>query len=1148
MFGRPITIFNNNVLVDQLNRSQVSDVDDGVYNELVTMGVEVNKILRGISSPPELSALPTMSLPVSYDYKNEEVIDRYSNVSGLVLTAVGTATANVHLHWAYNNFINKFLRKSEQTDLDFGEIEYTTDPTNFGFDEVFLELDPANILNQTESLYSPSLYDVETEWIRHVTIHNTNDTQWLQLISDKSHNPYGRRLDKRDAYYAVHVLTVADKTFQDIIDKRSEWRSGRNNEMLPWFEKYFIATLLHFISCSDVYGNNNDDGLPPFRLMFFQDIFDIKLFNSFTMDNCPFLDWFIKIDINRNAGCETFFRMIGCNNQEDVQLIQTIKQKFVFMQNLITLVKHGVGDKRNIKLYDIMYACYSVAWSMIVSVDGCIAIMPDRLRKFEVLAYDLGRVCPLYKGRDVVDHYSGGVTFEKHVDFNFIGTVIRGMPFVRKSFRYNGNEIINPTFFTVRDAHRCPFNTIDRINTEDFLKMDTKCYGWTVSQNYDVPWHKRTPWDPSYTTRGPIWYRVHGKLSSDSTTQIMPTHIWAYTMGRAFTLYNTGQGKGITWFDIPVHSATTYYKKSAQSLKTRVVMGDIYKWECRPNVDSQTASDWSVNKCGRLCYGIDEWLLTFTTHDCLGRNIYTSKDTYLQEIVTNSQYFEMYYSWDVNPFSMGKIRFSDTKELRSFDLLFLYFLAVRTIHSSNGISAYPDLKTIDNIKASLNFSYSDILFYIDTVMRKKADLPDAIKTALMYYPPRTHIHAFAGYSHEKNTESFEHFSKMPHILGLAPNGIPGFYNWLLSKYHLFYKPFKSQIAQPYMQFAFMSALIGFEKSRYPKGRDYDRHFNNWTKKIIEGNISNAVAGRIYDINDDNILTADEINETLSSYSHYDINFFTTNEVNPFRLNNGNHFYSVHGSSHQYSLKALKWYDDSVSSPAVGTETRTLKYTTDPRQDESIEGGGKLKENEPTYITMDTKSEIILKQLKSEIKQDNSEMSWTTILNSQLEFSINDYIDPLFYYSREKFAFTANNYFTQNHISVEDFLLLNKPNQLKHIRNIKTFDPIQKKKIKIILANDDLSSYVVVEQIKKVDKHAVENCEHLFRPLYLPNEYNTNYKSKTKHSIIKNKGQTKKTETLYRFIKQKSKTRRGTKKSLHARSASSKPQQFISVQS
>jgi hypothetical protein len=173
------------------------------------------------------------------------------------------------------------------------------------------------------------------------------------------------------------------------------------------------------------------------------------------------------------------------------------------------------------------------------------------------------------------------------------------------------------------------------------------------------------------------------------------------------------------------------------------------------------------------------------------------------------------------------------------------------------------------------------------------------------------------------------------------------------------------------------------------------------------------------------------------------------------------------------------------------------------------GGGETKvikeEKHHIFITMDTKDETILNELENLIKQrasDKSEMSWDDVFYSLLEFSLNDYIDPLQYYSRETLVFAAKNYFTQKKIAFNDFLQINQSEKLMHIRNIKMLDKIPVKKLKFVFT--ETTNYVVSEKIKQAKAPIFEDSKHLCGPLYFPKDDQIKIKPnlKTKKESVK----------------------------------------------
>jgi hypothetical protein len=827
-----------------------------------------------------------------------------------------------------------------------------------------------------------------------------------------------------------------------------EFNYENNNDLVFWVKKYFLTFIYYVMSTSELY--------PDYRLKWFTSLNDIKLFNKLlAFSNRG--DFLINVILTENVYDTYFF---GVNNPEDIQLLSLVRGKFLFLQ---TILKNMYLKKEfpYLRLWDLIFIIVNIAWALDYDEKGEVYFNNNRCRKLEILTYDLSVIDSNYLDNN---------------NLGFISQLIRTLPFVQTNFEYNGNNIPSPYFIMIKDAHRCPSNTLDKENVEEFIRKDNKKFQWTVSINYHVRWHKRDIKRPDNLQRGPIFYREYLKKLDYTDNQLMTKEEWAYTFGRAFTFSHDGQ---LLWFNLDpgTQENPTIYSPQCLSLRNKLF----------PENPKEKGE-------GPLKYGIDEWLSSFFTNDVLNRNYYESKkaqnegkcvDKYLIDIYEKSDFFQMYYGWDINLFYLNE-EYIGTKEYRSGAFLFLYYICLRNyeIYGSYGI---PNLDNSFLFESNFfDFSITDFYYYIDRVLRNNKNNTPAINHALSYFPPRNHIHNYAGNSCETISEEYHSIKYMVDwkyrtkvLIKRASLLFFGCFRDFILKTTNHYEHSRNffQHNEKYI----ISAILG------TNNKIVDSQYGCYVKKIIEGNvvkedaeyvcnydkekrINTTVKSNINNNDIDNLKMKHEVFKILfiNNYSdeieyvnlkdNYYVNVFDRIKFNDYFYDDilmlrdcfFNH-YSITDYKHNDLYFATKWSDTDIGNDIQYPLYRTM-YTgentihTDDYtiyiQDNTMNAyyypmytGGlyssiknekfsdkKMKIMEDKFLQMAKNKdyETLYELVKIYLETPNYYKDWRGFFEYIDIYTIDDFSDPINREYKDSFRNDILGYFTKNKITIESF--------------------------------------------------------------------------------------------------------------------------------
>jgi hypothetical protein len=920
----------------------------------------------------------------------------------------------------------KFIRKSDQGLMNFGDVYLFEHESNFGYNHVFLKtthelLQSDTILTDKIDINSDCQLNngmpIMLDWMKDENINwnsqHTSTTRWIKLLAEVEHNPY----DKTDSenifgdrpHYVVHSMSLAGGGLTEMIEFT---RIPNDNTMYKggFVEKYFVPYLLYIFSTTEI--------CPEYRFKWFTSEHDISLYNrlyAFRGKGTFLIDKILAIDINNT---ET----LGINNPEDKELLISIKQRFLFLQIILKNMRQNSEKYNYVRLFDLIFIIMNITWS-IEYRNKLVKYNPGRFRKFELLTYNLGLVNANYNGETI--NFSDNFRAVQDRELGYVVQLIRTIPFVQTSFEYKlepnskSNLIPSPYFIMIKDPHRCPTNNLDLINVADFIRKDNKKFQWTVSINYHVPWHRRDLKRRTNIQRGPIFYREYVKKIQPNDNQIMTKKEWAYTFGRAFTFSHDNK---LLWLNQRYYS---YHNKPIiYSPQTLTVRDDLFQTDVR-----------HARGNGPFKYGTDEWLSTYFVYDTLNRNIYKAKkdlqdkkpcvDKTLIHMYDKSDFFQMYYGWDCNFFNancgLG------TKEYRSGAFLLLFYICIRS-YEIYGRYFIPNSYSIRDFPANtyydlFNFSAADFIYYVDTVLRDDNNpRTDAIKYATMYFPSRLHIHNFAGNSHENATIAYKKFVEQSDWTTV-------FSSLLYRATFLFMGCFKNFLLDEQDEnshYSCINAILGFPNT-YNSDR-LNHEYGIYVKKIIEGNVLSRDAQKVCDINRNGGVDIDELNKIsrlLGTSNNYNTVLMLVDSVD-------NH-YSITGCSHETFSQAVKWYDNDIGND-VQYPLNNTGLTGGVLEKQKFENkvSSNSKDIEPTMndeflqIAKETNyeklQELIKKYYESirDYKYSISVKHWEDFFRSIDKYTLDDFIEPLNKEIKDKFRQNLLGYFTKNNITIETF--------------------------------------------------------------------------------------------------------------------------------
>ena len=382
--------------------------------------------------------------------------------------------------------------------------------------------------------------------------------------------------------------------------------------------------------------------------------------------------------------------------------------------------------------------------------------------------------------------------------------------------------------------------------------------------------------------------------------------------------------------------------------------------------------------CPLFGYGIDEYITTFICWDNFCNNYYhfqkpevkrasnfgVNKE-YMQGIYENSELFQMSYSWDVIDHTGSYI--PNTKERRAFLFLFLVFVTWRTVKKFENVDKRRELlegrknrevivlsdpydwKSQDYWEKENDFSIADLLYFVDT-LRDKPPTP-AIATACRFFPKRTHIHAFAGYTHEADTEEWHNIGKTgsrsqefydywPYIMGRALVLFTGCFKkvQLSNNGRLIYNNHDNERV-------WIMYVLGWHWGGDLANKSYTQNelYGKWVEKVIEGNMGEGDHAFLSALSDR--TGTEDLNEVTHEVTEEEedliINLFmpgtSDNQASdvyhltpvdrreggrkrsfPFKLvdfsdNNRIGYYSIHNKTGDDFKYALKWSDNAVGN-------------------------------------------------------------------------------------------------------------------------------------------------------------------------------------------------------------------------------------------